>query len=37
VRVSLGVATTQNDVEQFLQTWKMLAGSLLKEKRGIAA
>jgi cysteine desulfurase len=37
VRFSLGATTTQAEVEQFLQTWKMLAGSLLKEKRGIAA
>lgn len=37
VRVSLGWNTSETDVDQFLQTWKMLAGSLLKEKRGIAA
>jgi cysteine desulfurase len=37
VRVSLGWDTSETDVDQFLQTWKMLAGSLLKEKRGIAA
>jgi cysteine desulfurase len=37
VRVSLGWSTTEADVEQFLETWNMLAGSLLKERRGIAA
>ena len=37
VRVSLGWSTSETDVDQFLQTWKMLAGSLLKERRGIAA
>ena len=36
-RVSLGWSTTERDVEQFLGTWISLAGSLLKEKRGIAA
>jgi cysteine desulfurase len=37
VRVSLGWSTTAADVERFLETWKKLAGSLLKERRGIAA
>jgi cysteine desulfurase len=37
VRVSLGWSNTDGDVESFLQTWKMLTGSLLKERRGIAA
>jgi cysteine desulfurase len=37
VRVSLGRASTLADVERFLETWNMLAGSLVKEKRGIAA
>jgi len=37
VRISLGWSTTENDVHRFLETWKVLAGSLLKEKRGIAA
>jgi cysteine desulfurase len=37
VRVSLGWSTTMLDVEQFLGTWNKLAGSLLKERRGIAA
>jgi cysteine desulfurase len=37
VRVSLGWSTREADVERFLQTWKMLAGSLLKERRGMAA
>jgi cysteine desulfurase len=37
VRVSLGWSSTQQDVERFLGTWIMLSGSLLKERRGIAA
>jgi cysteine desulfurase len=37
VRVSLGWSTLEPDVERFLQTWNRLAGSLLKERRGIAA
>jgi cysteine desulfurase len=37
VRVSLGWSTTMLDVEQFLGTWNRLTGSLLKERRGIAA
>lgn len=37
VRVSLGWSTTEEGVDKFLKTWNMLAGSLLKEKRGIAA
>jgi cysteine desulfurase len=37
IRVSIGYSTTETEVGRFLITWKMLAGSLLKEKRGIAA
>ena len=37
VRVSLGWSTTEDEVERFLQAWKRLAASLLKEKRDIAA
>ena len=37
VRVSLGWSSTEADVERFLGTWKKLVGSLLKERRGIAA
>jgi cysteine desulfurase len=37
VRVSLGWSSTEAEVERFLGTWNMLAGSLLKERRGIAA
>jgi cysteine desulfurase len=37
VRASLGWSTTPADVERFLGTWIKLAGSLLKERRGIAA
>lgn len=37
VRVSLGWSSTMSEVERFLETWNMLAGSLVKERRGIAA
>jgi cysteine desulfurase len=37
VRVSLGWSTADADVEHFLETWNVLAGSLLKERSGIAA
>lgn len=37
VRVSLGRSTTDDEVERFLQTWNMLAESLVKRRRGIAA
>ena len=37
VRVSFGWASAESDLERFLGTWKKLAGSLLKEKRGLAA
>ena len=37
VRISIGWNTSETEVEHFLQTWNMLAGSLLKERRGIAA
>jgi len=37
LRVSLGATTTEADIERFLGTWIVLAGSLLKERRGIAA
>jgi cysteine desulfurase len=37
VRISLGYSSTQDEVERFLGTWNMLAGSLAKERRGIAA
>jgi len=37
IRISLGWNTTKDEVHHFLKTWKVLAGSLLKEKRGIAA
>jgi len=37
VRVSIGWSTTEADLERFLGTWKKLAGSLLKEQRGLAA
>lgn len=37
VRASLGWSTTEAQVDTVLQTWKMLAGSLLKEGRSIAA
>ena len=37
VRASLGWSTTEGDVDGFLRGWNMLAGSLLKEGRSIAA
>ncbi len=37
VRVSLGWTSTQAQVERFLGTWNMLARSLVKERRGLAA
>jgi cysteine desulfurase len=37
VRVSLGWGSTMSDVERFLGTWIMLAGPLVKDRRGIAA
>ncbi len=37
LRVSLGRSSTDDEVERFLATWIMLAGSLLNERRGIAA
>lgn len=37
VRVSVGYSTTETEIDRFLETWKTLVGSLLKERRGIAA
>jgi cysteine desulfurase len=37
IRVSLGPATTEGEVERLLKTWKKLSESLGKERRGIAA
>ena len=37
LRISLGHGSTEDEVERFLGTWNMLAGSLAKERRGIAA
>ncbi len=37
LRVSLGWSTTEAQVERFLETWIMLVGSLVKEKRELAA
>lgn len=37
LRVSLGWNTTEADLERFLGTWNMLAGSLVKERRELAA
>jgi cysteine desulfurase len=37
VRVSLGWNTTEAEIDHFLETWNVLAGSLLKERSGIAA
>jgi cysteine desulfurase len=37
VRVSLGWSTREADVDRFLDAWRKVAGSLLKESRDIAA
>ena len=37
LRVSLGRTTTEAEIEQFLGTWIMLAGSLVKRRRELAA
>ena len=37
IRISIGGTTTEADIEQFLGTWRMLAASLFKERREIAA
>jgi len=37
LRVSLGWSTTDAEIDHFLGTWNVLAGSLLKERSGIAA
>ena len=37
IRASLGDSTTEGDVDRFVGTWNIIAGSLLKERRGVAA
>ena len=37
IRLSLGPATTDNDVERFLNAWNKLSKSLGKERNGLAA
>ena len=37
VRVSLGAATTETDVERFLRAWNNVSGALLNKSKGIAA
>jgi cysteine desulfurase len=37
VRVSIGWSTTEAEVERFVRTWNMLAESLLRGRRGVAA
>jgi cysteine desulfurase len=37
IRVSLGHSTTEAEVDRFVETWNTVAGSLLKERRGVAA
>ena len=37
IRASLGHGSSESEVARFLGTWNMLAGSLAKERRGIAA
>jgi cysteine desulfurase len=37
IRVSLGHSTTDAEVDRFVETWNIVAGSLLKERSGVAA
>jgi len=37
IRLSLGPATTESDIEMFLNAWNKLSKSLLKERNGLAA
>ena len=37
IRVSLGYSTTEAEVDRFIETWNIVAGSLLKERSGVAA
>jgi cysteine desulfurase len=37
VRVSLGWATTESDIERFLIAWISVSGALSKESTGMAA
>ena len=37
IRASLGDSTTEAEVDRFVGTWNIIAGSLLKERRGVAA
>ena len=37
IRASLGNSTTEADLDRFVQTWNTVAGSLLKERSGLAA
>jgi cysteine desulfurase len=37
IRVSLGPATRENDIDRFLKTWTKLLATLFKGKRGLAA
>jgi cysteine desulfurase len=37
IRASLGDSTTEAEVDRFVETWNIIAGSLLKERRGVAA
>ena len=37
VRVSLGPTTTESEIDRLIQAWIRASGSLLKERRGIAA
>src|SRR5499427_161112 len=37
IRASLGHSTTEAEVDRFVETWNTVAGSLLKERSGVAA
>jgi cysteine desulfurase len=37
IRASIGHSTTEAEVDRFVETWNIVAGSLLKQRHGVAA
>jgi len=37
IRASIGPSTTEAEIDRFVETWNTVAGSLLKERSGVAA
>ena len=37
IRASIGNSTAEAEIDRFLETWNTVAGSLLKERSGVAA